>query len=146
MVVRCLIEATMTPPELLSVIGHRVVVPAERPTPVIQRRAGEGRRNRSTTVYEKAEGSKMSDRFWDEVAPLQAAGRIEEGTMFGFRCVRAGEAFVAMPRLESDRMVIELPAVRVSHLFASGVGAPVAPAGKVFRERVEIAATEDWWP
>ena len=37
----------------------------------------------------------MSDRFWDEVAPLQAAGRLEEGTMFGFRCVRAGQAFVA---------------------------------------------------
>ena len=35
----------------------------------------------------------MSDRFWDAVAPLLAAGRLEEGTMFGFRCVRAGKVF-----------------------------------------------------
>ncbi len=88
----------------------------------------------------------MSDRFWDEVAPLQAAGRLEEGTMFGFRCVRAGRAFVAMPGHESDGMVIKLPAERVSQLIASGVGAEVAPAGKVFKEWVEIAATEDWRP
>jgi hypothetical protein len=88
----------------------------------------------------------MSDRFWDEVAPLQAAGRLEEGTMFGFRCVRAGKAFVAMPGHETDGMVIKLPAERVSQLIASGVGAAVAPAGKVFKEWVEIAATEDWRP
>ena len=80
----------------------------------------------------------MSDRFWDEVAPLQAAGRLEEGTMFGFPCVRAGKAF--------DGMVVKLPAERVAQLLASGNGEPVAPAGKVFKEWVEIAATEDWGP
>ncbi len=87
---------------------------------------------------------KMSDRFWDEVGPLRAAGRIEEGTMFGFRCVRAGTTFVAMPGHESDGMVVKLPAERVTELIDSGRGSPVAPAGKVFREWVEIAATEDW--
>ena len=86
----------------------------------------------------------MSDRFWGAVAPLQAAGRLEEGTMFGFRCVRAGKAFVAMPGHESEGMVVKLPAARVTELLASGKGAPVAPAGKVFKEWVEIAATEDW--
>lgn len=88
----------------------------------------------------------MSDRFWDEVAPLRAAGRLEEGTMFGFRCVRAGKAFVAMPGHESDGMVVKLPAQRVSALIESGRAVAVAPAGKVFREWVEIAATEDWAP
>jgi hypothetical protein len=88
----------------------------------------------------------MSDRFWSEVAPLQAAGRLEEGTMFGFRCVRAGKAFVAMPGHESDGMVVKLPAARVTELLASGKGVPVAPAGKVFKEWVEIAASEDWGP
>ena len=88
----------------------------------------------------------MSDRFWDEVAPLQAAGRLEEGTMFGFRCVRAGTAFVAMPGHESDGMVVKLPAPRVAELLESRRGRPVAPAGKVFKEWVEIDAAEDWGP
>ena len=88
----------------------------------------------------------MSDRFWGAVAPLQAAGRLEEGTMFGFRCVRSGNAFVDMPGHESDGLVVKLPSARVTELLASGKGAPVAPAGKVFKEWVEIAATEDWGP
>ena len=88
----------------------------------------------------------MSDRFWDEVGPLQAAGRLEQGTMFGFRCVRAGKAFVAMPGHDSDGMVIKLPARRVAELLESGRGLPVAPAGKVFKERVEIPAAENWGP
>lgn len=87
-----------------------------------------------------------SDRFWDEVAPLLAVGRLEEGTMFGFRCVRAGKVFVAMPGHESDGMVVKLPAERVTALIDSERGVAVAPAGKVFREWVEIAATEDWRP
>ena len=88
----------------------------------------------------------MSDRFWEEVAPLQAAGRLEEGTMFGFRCVRAGKAFVAMPGHDSDGMVVKLPAERVAELVESGRGQSVAPAGKVFREWVEIAAGQEWGP
>lgn len=88
----------------------------------------------------------MSDRFWDEVGPLQAAGRVVEGTMFGFRCVRAGKAFVAMPAHESDGVVVKLPAERVAELLESGRGRPVAPAGKVFKEWVEIAAAENWGP
>jgi hypothetical protein len=91
-------------------------------------------------------GTTMSDRFWDEVAPLQAAGRLEEGTMFGFRCVRAGKDFVAMPGHESDGMVVKLPAARVTELLASGKGMPVAPAGKIFKEWVEVAASEEWRP
>jgi hypothetical protein len=88
----------------------------------------------------------MSERFWDEVAPLQAEGRLEESTMFGFRCVRAGKAFVAMPGHESDGMVVKLPAERVAGLVESGKGRPVAPAGRVFKEWVEVDATEDWGP
>ena len=88
----------------------------------------------------------MSERFWDEVAPLQAAGRLEEGTMFGFRCVRAGTTFVAMPGHESDGMVVKLPVERVTELVDSGLGVPVAPAGRTFKEWVEVSAEEDWGP
>ncbi len=86
------------------------------------------------------------ERFWDEVAPFQAAGRLEEGTMFGFRCVRAGKAFVAMPGHESDGMVVKLPADRVTAILASDKGVVVAPSGRVFREWVEVSAAEDWAP
>ena len=86
------------------------------------------------------------ERFWDEVAPFQADGRLEEGTMFGFRCVRSGKAFVAMPGRESDGMVVKLPAARVSEILETGRGVVVAPAGKVFKEWVEVDATEDWGP
>lgn len=88
----------------------------------------------------------MSDRFWDEVAGYQAEGRLEEGTMFGFKCVRAGKEFVGMPGHKSDGMVVKLPAGRVAELVESGKGSPVAPAGKVFKEWVEVAANEDWAP
>lgn len=88
----------------------------------------------------------MSERFWDEVAPYVAAGRLEEGTMFGFTCVRAGKAFVAMPGHQSDGMVVKLPADRVTELVAAGRGIPVAPSGRTFKEWVEVSATEDWAP
>ena len=88
----------------------------------------------------------MSDRFWDEVAPFQADGRLEQGTMFGNVCVRSGKAFVAMPGHKSDGMVVKLPAERVSEIVASGKGVPVAPAGKTFKEWVEVSAAEEWSP
>lgn len=88
----------------------------------------------------------MSERFWDEVAPHQASGTLAESTMFGFRCVRAGKAFVAMPGHTSDGMVVKLPEHRVTELIESGKGSPVAPAGKVFKEWVEVAASEEWAP
>jgi hypothetical protein len=88
----------------------------------------------------------MSDRFWDDVAPMVAGGQLHEGTMFGHRCVRAGKEFVAMPGHRSNGMVVKLPAERVTELVESGRGRPVAPAGKTFKEWVEIAAGEDWGP
>lgn len=88
----------------------------------------------------------MSDRFWDEVALLQADGRLVEGTMFGFQCVRYGKAFVAMPGHESDGMVVKLPAKRVVEILESGRGRAVAPAGRIFKEWVEIGAAEEWGP
>lgn len=88
----------------------------------------------------------MSERFWDEVAPFRAAGRLDEGTMFGNRCVRAGKDFIAMPGHGSDGMVLKLPAARVTELVDEGRGTPVAPAGKTFKEWVEISADEDWGP
>ena len=49
-----------------------------------------------------------------------------------------------MPGHTSDGMVVKLPAERVAELVESGRGKPVAPAGKTFKEWVEIAATDRW--
>jgi hypothetical protein len=43
-------------------------------------------------------------------------------------------------------MVVKLPAERVAEILESGKGLPVAPAGKVFKEWVEIIAAEEWGP
>ena len=51
-----------------------------------------------------------------------------------------------MPGHESDGMVVKLPAGRVTELLDSGIGVAVAPAGKVFKEWVEIEAAKDWGP
>lgn len=88
----------------------------------------------------------MRERFWDEAASFQAAGQLEEGTMFGNRCLRAGKEFVAMPGHKSDGMIVKLPAARVTELIDAGRGTPVAPAGRTFKEWVEISADEDWSP
>ena len=84
----------------------------------------------------------MSDRFWDEAAPLQAAGRLEEGTIFGFRCVRGGKAFVAMPGHESDGMVAKLRAARVSELPVARPGR--RPARSSTRRRTSSRASSGW--
>ncbi len=51
-----------------------------------------------------------------------------------------------MPGHDSDGMVVKLPATRVAELVESGVGKPVAPAGRTFKEWVEVSASEEWGP
>ena len=43
-------------------------------------------------------------------------------------------------------MVVKLPAARVTELVDADRGTPVAPAGRTFKEWVEISADEDWGP
>ena len=57
--------------------------------------------------------------------------------MFGFRCIRLGSQFVAMPA--NDRLWVKLPADRVSGLIDSGDGEACAPNGRRFREWVLIS-------
>jgi hypothetical protein len=88
----------------------------------------------------------MSDEFWDCAAPLLAEGAIEEGTIMGGPCVRSGGEFVGMPHHKGEGIVVKLPRTRVEELVASGVGAPFAPAGKIFREWVLVESfDEEQW-
>ncbi len=84
------------------------------------------------------------DTFWDVAAQFLARDGIEEGTMFGFPCIRAEGEFVAMPGRTFGGLVVKLPADRVSDLIAEGVGSVVAPAGRPFREWVVVDDEAMW--
>ena len=88
----------------------------------------------------------MSEEFWDAAAPLLAEGLVEEGTIMGGPCVRAGGEFVGMPHHRGPGMVVKLPRDRVADLIEQGLGQPFAPAKKVFKEWVLVADhDEDQW-
>lgn len=84
------------------------------------------------------------DAFWEVAEEFLARGVVDEGTMFGFRCIRAKGEFVAMPGNTFGGMVVKLPAGRVAHLLDSGDGAPVAPAGRTFKEWVAVEDQSQW--
>ena len=90
----------------------------------------------------------MSDeRFWEVVDEYLVTGRLQEGTIMGHTCVRTveGNEFVAMGTKEGG-LIVKLPKDRVAGLVESGEGASFAPAGRVFREWVEIATFDaDEW-
>ena len=77
--------------------------------------------------------------FWTIAAELQAEdGRIAEGTIMGGRCLRVGEAFLALVDHKDSGLVVKLPADRVAELIVAEVGRPFAPAGRRFREWVSV--------
>ena len=85
----------------------------------------------------------MSDQFWDAAAPLMAEGLLEEGTIMGGPCVRAGGEFVGMPHHKGPGIVVKLARADVDAMIESGEGASFAPAGKVFREWVLVEAHDE---
>ena len=80
------------------------------------------------------------ERFWELAEPHLASGRLVEGTMMGHQCLRsaATEGFVATVARKTGNVVVKLPKPRVAELIDEGVGLAFAPAGKVFREWVEL--------
>ena len=82
--------------------------------------------------------------FWDLLAELQGADdRVHEGTIMGGGCARVSGEFLAMPNFRGPGLVVKLPAERVNELIEVGVGAPFAPAGKVFREWVLVESLDE---
>lgn len=83
--------------------------------------------------------------FWDIAEPLIASGRVVEGTLMGFQCLRAraNDQFVATVERSTGHLVVKLPRARVDDLVASGDGLAFAPAGKVFKEWVAIPTFDE---
>lgn len=84
------------------------------------------------------------DVFWELASEFLTRDGVEEGTMFGFACIRVRGSFVAMPGNTFGGMVVKLPAARVAELIESGLGAVVAPAGRPFREWVAVDDQALW--
>lgn len=80
------------------------------------------------------------ETFWELAEPHMASGRLIEGTMMGHQCLRsaATNGFVATVARATGNVVVKLPKSRVADLVDRGVGRPFAPAGRVFREWVEV--------
>jgi hypothetical protein len=85
--------------------------------------------------------------FWHLAAGLQRDNpRIQEATIMGGRCLRFGKEFLALVDYKGSGLVVKLPRERDAELIASGVGAPFAPAGKVFKEWLSVPkADEQRW-
>ncbi|MDA3039144.1 MAG: hypothetical protein O3C27_06365 [Actinomycetota bacterium] len=85
------------------------------------------------------------EQFWELAEPHLAGGRLIEGTMMGHQCLRtaATNGFVATVIRASGNVVVKLPKTRVTELIEQGVGLAFAPAGKVFREWVELPAIDE---
>lgn len=88
------------------------------------------------------------ETFWELAEPHLANDRLVEGTMMGHQCLRsaATNGFVATVDRASGNVVVKLPKQRVADLIAEGRGRSFAPAGKVFKEWVELPdLDEDAW-
>lgn len=85
------------------------------------------------------------ERFWELAEPHLASGRLVEGTMMGHQCLRsaATDGFVATVTRMTGNVVVKLPKDRVAELIDQGTGLPFAPAGKVFREWVELPELDE---
>jgi len=90
-------------------------------------------------------GPGFDDALFRELAePLLAAGEVEEGTIMGFPCLRTtGGAFLAMAEHTSGDLIVKLPAGRVDELVDEGTGLPFAPAGRRFREWVQVPGRDE---
>ncbi|WP_412069918.1 hypothetical protein [Rubrivirga sp. IMCC43871] len=67
-----------------------------------------------------------------------AQGLATRGTMMGHPCLRANGAFFASGGGAGDALVVKLPEARVQEEIAAGRGAPFAPAGKPFKQWLEV--------
>jgi hypothetical protein len=83
-------------------------------------------------------GGDETEFFWDLVEPLLAADHVDEGTLMGFPCLRVNGDFFGTCDHRSGHLIVKLSRDRVGELIDEGVGAPFAPAGRVFKEWVLV--------
>ena len=77
--------------------------------------------------------------FWSIAEPLLANPAVSKGTMMGFPCLRINGDFFASADHKTGDLDVKLPAARVLELIDAEIGQPFVPAGRRFREWVQIA-------
>ncbi len=83
-----------------------------------------------------------AELFWSIVEPALKSGELEKGTIMGRPCVRRNGEFVAVPHSKTGSLVVRLTADRVAELIEEGTGGAFAPAGKVFREWLQVTEVD----
>jgi hypothetical protein len=85
----------------------------------------------------------LYDDLTDDLLYDPAIGR---ATMMGYPCVRLAGRFLACYDDKQRSLVVKLPRDRVTELIDNRIGAPFAPAGKVFGEWISIPTVDrDLW-
>ncbi len=74
------------------------------------------------------------DLFWRVAATELSAGRAQEGTMMGSRCLRVSGQFAGMVHSRTGEVILKLPKDRVLDLIGEDVAAEFRPNGKLFKE------------
>ena len=77
--------------------------------------------------------------FWLIAETFLAEHSVSKGTLMGFPCLRINGEFFATADHRSGHLIVKLHVKRVKQLIAEGIGSPFSPAGRTFREWVEIA-------
>lgn len=77
--------------------------------------------------------------FWSLADPMLALEDVTRSTMMGFPCLRTDGDFFASVHPESGNLIAKLPADRVEAMIAEGTGEAFSPAGRRFREWVQVA-------
>jgi hypothetical protein len=82
--------------------------------------------------------------FWRLAEELQEGDpSVEEGTMMSSRCLRRDGEFMAMIDRRNDHLIVKLAESRVLELIDEGAGEAFAPAGRVFREWLDVATPDE---
>jgi len=83
--------------------------------------------------------------LWEQLADeLEAADPgVSRSTMMGLPCLRLDGAFFASLDKRNDELIVKLAADDVAARVADGRGHAFAPAGKVFKEWLAVAAADE---
>lgn len=76
--------------------------------------------------------------FWSLADPLLQLEDVTRSTMMGFPCLRTDGDFFASVHPESGHLIVKLSAARVTEMIENGSGEPFEPAGRRFREWVQV--------
>jgi hypothetical protein len=80
--------------------------------------------------------------FWEIAERFLLEADIGEGTVMGFPCLRLNGGFLACAQHRSGDLIVKLPEKRVQELIDCGQGQAFAPAGRKFKQWVQVGGCD----